>query len=75
MANPLGHPRVVFTIGNRLDPSLHALIILAGRNQSVKNMYLKKEKRGNKSNMLTLEQLDDLERFSTNSGSPETCYN
>lgn len=43
MANPLGHPRVVFTIGKRLDPSPHALIILAGRNQSVKNIYLEKE--------------------------------
>lgn len=40
MARPLGQPSVVFTIGKAWDPSLQALMILAGRNQSVQNIYL-----------------------------------
>lgn len=43
MDSPLGHPRVVFTIGKMLDPSAHALRILAGRYQTEKNIYLEKE--------------------------------
>lgn len=38
MAKPLGQPSVVFTIGKAWDPSLQALMILAGRNQSVQNI-------------------------------------
>lgn len=41
MARPLGQPSVVFTIGKVWDPSLQALMIFAGRNQSVQNIYLK----------------------------------
>lgn len=41
MARPLGQPSVVFTIGKAWDPSLQALMIFAGRNQSVQNIYLK----------------------------------
>lgn len=42
MARPLGQPSVVFTIGKAWDPSLQALMIFAGRNQSVQNIYLKR---------------------------------
>lgn len=41
MARPLGQPNVVLTIGKAWDPSLQALMIFAGRNQSVQNIYLK----------------------------------
>lgn len=41
IAKPLGQPSVVFTIDKAWDPSLQALMILAGRNQSVQNIYLK----------------------------------
>lgn len=43
IARPLGQPSVVFTIDKAWDPSLQALMILAGRNQSVQNIYLKEE--------------------------------
>ena len=40
MASPLGQPRVVLTMERACDPSHHALIILAGRYQSVQKIYL-----------------------------------
>ena len=43
IARPFGQPRVVFTIDRACDPSPHALIIFAGRYQSVQKIYLKKK--------------------------------
>lgn len=62
MAKPLGHPRLVLTMGIRWDPSLHALIIFAGRNQSLRNIYLKSR---SKSRRAIWEQTDNLERVTT----------
>lgn len=59
MAKPLGHPRLVLTMGIRWEPSLHALIIFAGRNQSLRNIYLES---GSKSRRTILEQTDHLKR-------------
>lgn len=42
IARPFGQPRVVFTIDKACDPSPHALIIFAGRYQSVQKIYLSK---------------------------------
>ena len=58
MAKPLGNPRVVLTIDIRRDPSLHALMILAGRCQVLMNINLES---GNKCRRPPLEQTDDLE--------------
>lgn len=43
MARPFGQPRVVFTIDRACDPSPQALIIFAGRYQSVQNIYLSRQ--------------------------------
>lgn len=40
IARPFGQPRVVFTIDRACDPSHQALIIFAGRYQSVQKIYL-----------------------------------
>lgn len=40
IAKPFGQPRVVLTMERACDPSPQALIILAGRYQSVQKMYL-----------------------------------
>lgn len=50
IARPLGQPRVVFTIDRACDPSPQALIIFAGRYQSVQKIYLKKKSSINKQN-------------------------
>lgn len=42
---PLGHPRVTFRKTIRLLPSVCALLILAGRSHSEKNIYLKNQTR------------------------------
>lgn len=62
MDSPLGHPRVVFTIGKMLDPSAHALRILAGRYQAEE--YIPR-KGVNKSKMLTLTKLHNLDLTQT----------
>lgn len=40
IAKPFGQPRVVLTMDRACDPSPQALIILAGRYQSVQKIYL-----------------------------------
>ena len=45
IARPFGQPRVVFIMDKACDPSPHALIIFAGRYQSVQKIYLLRENR------------------------------
>lgn len=44
IAKPFGQPRVVLTMDRACDPSAQALIILAGRYQSVQKIYLSDKK-------------------------------
>jgi len=78
---PFGHPRVTFRKTMRLLPSVCALLILAGRSHSEKNIYLKNQtRRGHsdkESHKIKFHLLSGLKnafmyRFN-NKGSQRTC--